>query len=88
MCNYPSQNDALRAMELRTMIRCFDRNEGRSFALPTTDPHGEPITLLSREELKQRLGWCMLPEYHDAIHAEIGRRLNLPHYYQSENARN
>lgn len=85
MCNYPNQSEAQRSIELQKRIRCFDRNEGRSFALPTTDPHGRSITLLSREELREVAGWCMLPEYHEAISAERSRRAKLPRYYQPAN---
>lgn len=82
MCNnFPDAQTGTRQMELRTKFRCFDRNNGRSFDLPTTDPHGEPWTLLSREELDQRRAWCMLPEFHDALQGEIRRRASLPNYY-------
>lgn len=85
MCNFPTMSDAVESMRLREAFRCFDRNEGRSFALPTTDPHGRSIALLSREELREVAGWCMLPEYHEAIRAERSRRAKLPHYYQPAN---
>jgi hypothetical protein len=83
--NYPTTSAAVEGMRLQEAFRCFDRNEGRSFDLPKTDPHGYPLTLLDREELLARKGWCMLPEYHKALMGEFKRRAGLPNYYQPAN---
>jgi hypothetical protein len=68
-----------RAAALRRAIRCFDGNQGRSFAEPTTDPHGRPLRELTDDELRERRAWCLLPEYHDALVAEQRRRLLRDH---------
>lgn len=44
------------------------------FMDPYTDPHGRFWVCLSDDELKDRRGWCMLPEYHRALQAEITYR--------------
>ena len=50
------------------------------------DPHGNPWTLLSAEELEARKGWCMAPEYHDALQLELDRRNGLTRYYAESDA--
>ena len=77
----PANHDVQRDAKLVEAIRCFDRNGGKSFDIPTTDPQGYPISLLSKDELRSRQGWCMLPEYHEAINREIDRRAGIPGYY-------
>lgn len=81
----PSQEDHRRIVALVKHIRCFDRNGGKSFDLPTADPHGRPLTLLSRDELRSAQGWCMLPEYHEAIEREIQRRASIPSFCRPYN---
>lgn len=41
-------------------------------ALPTTDPHGRALDTLSTAELREMSGWCMTPEYHEAVRRARG----------------
>lgn len=86
--NPPDDATTARTRELDRRIRCFDVNLRAKaggywkvgydpFDLPLTDPHGEPWSLLSADDLEARKGWCMLPEQHDALQRELERRAIL-----------
>lgn len=74
--NAPSAEIAEDVLYVYRAIRNFDRNHGRSTADPVHDPHGRLLSELTRDELLEVAGWCMLPEYHDAVSAEFWRRRN------------
>jgi hypothetical protein len=40
------------------------------FAGPETDPHGRRWRDLTKAELEEVAGWCMLPEFHRALEDE------------------
>jgi hypothetical protein len=70
----PTDAASREIFDLVRRVRCFDRSGGRNFNLPLHDPHGVAWLALSDDELTSRMGWCMLPEYHEALQIERKRR--------------